>query len=121
MSNDLETAFEFVSDTLRKLELNPTQIGNITEKAAQHGVEKVQSQAEFVKGYSKGAIKKDGIAYQIEEDGTASIGWTADEFYGRFVEDGTEFQQAQPYLRPTLESETEAMMDIVAKEIEKLI
>lgn len=35
---------------------------------------------------------------------TASVGWTKDAFYGRFLEFGTKFMAAQPFLRPALDN-----------------
>lgn len=64
---------------------------------------KMQRNADFAKGYQTGATKR-SIGLEISDGGfTASVG--AETEYAPYLEYGTRFMEAQPFVRPSLEEQ----------------
>jgi HK97 gp10 family phage protein len=67
-------------------------------------------------GFLKASIMKRMRARPREGDMTVSVGWSKDAFYGSFIEFGTRFITARPFLRPALDSKaTEASKRIATR------
>lgn len=68
----------------------------------------MQGKADFKKGYQTGTTKR-SIALEIVDDGfTAEVGPTTE--YSPYLEYGTRKMQAQPFIRPALNEQTEKFM-----------
>lgn len=66
---------------------------------------KMQANADFTKGYQTGETK-DSIGLEIKNGGfDAEVGPETD--YSPYVEYGTRFMDAQPFVRPTYEEQAE--------------
>ena len=66
---------------------------------------KMQSKADFVKGYQTGTTKK-SINLEIEDNRlTASVGPLSE--YHPYLEYGTRFMEAQPFIKPALDEQKE--------------
>ena len=64
---------------------------------------KMQSAADFKKGYQTGQTKR-SIGLEIIDDGfTAEVAPTTE--YSPYLEYGTRFMQAQPFVRPSLDEQ----------------
>lgn len=93
------------------------EITNVAlEKAGEH---LRSSMAELVP-VDKGDLKKAIIKGEVV-DGKILIGPSQQgpDFRAHFVEFGTKFQQAQPFMRPAFESEKSKIEKIMAEEIRK--
>lgn len=65
--------------------------------------QKMQHKADFVKGYQTGQTK-DSIGLELTNGGfTASVGPETE--YSAYLEYGTRFMEAQPFVRPALEEQ----------------
>ena len=63
----------------------------------------MQTKADFVKGYQTGQTKR-SIGLELQDGGfTANVGPETD--YAAYVEWGTRFASAQPFVRPALEEQ----------------
>ena len=62
--------------------------------------EKAQSHADFKKGYQTGTTKR-SIALEIKEGGLTAEVEPGTE-YSKYLEYGTRFMEAQPFMRPAL-------------------
>ena len=95
--------WEGLEDLQKKLRENASM--NLVKKTVQqNGQElrsKIQEKAEFTKGYQTGQTKR-GVTLEIKDGGfTAEAGPTTE--YSPYVEYGTRFMDAQPFVRPALE------------------
>ena len=76
---------------------------------------KMQNKADFKKGYQTGTTKR-SIGLEITDGGfTAEAGPTTE--YAPYVEYGTRFMEAQPFVRPAWEEQKE----IFKKDMQKLV
>ena len=97
--------WEGLEDLQKKLRENASM--NLVKKTVQqNGQElrsKIQEKAEFTKGYQTGQTKR-GVTLEIKDGGfTAEAGPTTE--YSPYVEYGTRFMDAQPFVRPALEEQ----------------
>lgn len=66
---------------------------------------KMQDNADFTRGYQTGTTKR-SIKLEIEDDGmTAKVGPETD--YSPYVEYGTRFMDAQPFVRPSVNEQAQ--------------
>ncbi len=66
---------------------------------------KMQDKADFKKGYQTGETKR-SIGLDIRDDGlTAAVGATTD--YSPYLEYGTRFMEAQPFVKPAFDEQKE--------------
>lgn len=66
--------------------------------------EKIQTNAEFTQGYQTGTTKR-SVGLEITDGGfTAESGPTTE--YAEYLEYGTRFMDAQPFVAPSLEAQT---------------
>lgn len=76
-----------MTDVARVVKHNGAQLGN-----------KMQKEADFVKGYQTGTTKR-SIGVEIKDSGfTAEVG--PETHYSPYLEYGTRFMSAQPFVRP---------------------
>lgn len=97
--------WEGLEDLQKKLRENVSM--NLVKKTVQqNGQElrsKIQEKAEFTKGYQTGQTKR-SVTLDIKDGGfTAESGPTTE--YAEYVEHGTRFMDAQPFVRPALEEQ----------------
>lgn len=91
----------------KKLKANVT-LDDVKRVVRQNGSElqrRMQSKADFKKGYQTGTTKR-SIGLEIKDDGlTAESG--AETEYAPYLEYGTRFMEAQPFVRPALEEQAQ--------------
>lgn len=91
----------------KKLKSNVT-LNDVKRTVKKHGEElrlKMQEKADFTKGYQTGTTKR-SIGLEIKDDGlTAESG--AETEYAPYLEYGTRFMEAQPFVRPALEEQAQ--------------
>ena len=89
----------------KKLKENVT-MNDVKRVVRQNGADlqqKIQEKAEFTKGYQTGQTKR-SVNLEIKDGGfTAEAGPTTE--YSPYVEYGTRFMDAQPFVRPALEEQ----------------
>ena len=87
----------------KKLKANAT-LADVKKVVRQNGSElqkKIQSNADFDKGYQTGTTKR-SVSLEIKDGGfTAESGPETE--YAPYLEYGTRFMDAQPFVRPALE------------------
>ena len=77
---------------------------------------KIQRNADFEKGYQTGETKR-SIMLEISGDGlTAESGPTTD--YSEYLEFGTRFMDAQPFVKPALEEQSKKFESDLRKLVE---
>lgn len=90
----------------KKLKANVT-MDDVKRTVAQNGKElqqKMQSNADFKKGYQTGTTKHSIGAEKKDAGFAVEVGPTTE--YSPYVEYGTRFMEAQPFVRPALEAQT---------------
>jgi HK97 gp10 family phage protein len=102
---------EGLEELQKALKENVT-MDDVKKVVEQNGIElvdKMQSHADFTKGYATGQTKR-SIRYELEENGL-SVTVGSDELfseahpdtkYAPYLEYGTRFMEAQPFVRPAL-------------------
>lgn len=93
-------------DKLQKKLRENVSMNLVKKTVQQNGQElrsKIQEKAEFTKGYQTGQTKR-SVTLEIKDGGfTAESGPTTE--YAEYVEHGTRFMDAQPFVRPALEEQ----------------
>ncbi len=96
---------EGLEELEKKLKDNVT-LNDVKRVVRQNGSElqrRMQSKADFKKGYQTGTTKRT-IDLEIKDGGlTAESGATTE--YSPYVEYGTRFMEAQPFIRPAFEEQ----------------
>lgn len=99
--------FDGLDELEKKLKDNVT-MNDVKRVVRQNGAElqrKMQSQADFKMGYQTGTTKR-SIGLEIQDSGlTAEV--APETEYSPYVEYGTRFMEAQPFVRPALEEQAE--------------
>jgi HK97 gp10 family phage protein len=89
----------------KKLKANAT-LDDVRRVVRQNGSElqrKMQDKADFTKGYATGTTKR-SIGLEIKDSGfTAEVAPGTE--YSPYLEYGTRFMEAQPFVRPALEEQ----------------
>lgn len=91
----------------KKLKANVT-LNDVKRVVRQNGAElqkKMQSKADFTKGYQTGTTKR-SIGLEIKDDGLTAESAPETE-YSPYLEYGTRFMEAQPFVRPALEEQAQ--------------
>ena len=90
----------------KKLKANVT-MDDVKRVVRENGSElqrKMQNKADFKKGYQTGTTKR-SIGLEIKDSGmTAEV--APETEYSPYLEYGTRFMEAQPFVRPALEEQT---------------
>lgn len=93
-------------DKLQKALKSNVTLDDVKRTVVRNGKEmqaKIQSNADFDKGYQTGTTKK-SVFLDIEDGGfTASSGATTE--YSPYVEYGTRYMEAQPFIRPAFDEQ----------------
>lgn len=99
--------FEGLDELEKKLKANVT-LDDVKRVVRQNGSElqkRMQGKADFKKGYQTGTTKR-SIDLEIKDGGlTADSGPTTE--YSPYLEYGTRFMEAQPFVRPAFEEQSE--------------
>lgn len=97
---------EGLEELQKQLKKN-ANMDDVKKKVRLHGSQlqtKIQRNADFKKGYQTGNTKR-SIRLEISGDGlTAESGPTTD--YAEYLEFGTRFMDAQPFVKPSLEEQS---------------
>ena len=97
--------FEGIDELEKALKENVTMedVKKVVKHNGQQLHEKIVKNADFKKGYQTGATKE-SIALEIQDGGmTAESGAKMD--YDPYVEYGTRFMDAQPYVKPAFDAQ----------------
>lgn len=117
MAKGIHIKFEGLTELQKKL-LNAAEPGALKKVVRQNGAElqqRMQRGAVFTKGYSTGATQQN-ISLHIADGGdTAKVGPETE--YSPYVEYGTRFMAAQPFVKPAFD----AQKDIFHRDVEKLV
>ena len=101
----------------KKLKANAT-LDDVKRVVRQNGAElqkRMQSKADFTKGYQTGTTKR-SIGLEIKDGGlTAESG--AETEYAPYLEYGTRFMEAQPFVRPALDEQAQTFK----RDLDKLV
>lgn len=101
----------------KKLKANAT-LDDVKRVVKQNGAElqkKMQEKADFTKGYQTGTTKR-SIGLEIKDDGLTAESAPETE-YAPYLEYGTRFMEAQPFVRPALEEQAQQFK----RDLEKLV
>lgn len=91
---------------LEKLKLTVSQNGSELQK-------KIQGNADFKKGYATGQTKR-SVGLSIKDSGmTAESGPTTE--YSEYLEKGTRFMDAQPFVKPAFDEQKETFKQDLQK------
>ena len=97
---------EGLEELQKKLKKN-ANMDDVKKVVRQNGSQlqqKIQKKADFKKGYQTGATKQ-SVRLEISGDGlTAESGATTE--YAEYLEFGTRFMDAQPFVKPALEEQS---------------
>lgn len=94
-----------VKELQKRLKKNVT-LDDVKQTIRKNGTElqaKMQEKADFKKGYATGATKNSIRNEMSNGNLTATVGATTD--YSRYLEVGTRFMEAQPFVRPAFEEQ----------------
>lgn len=89
----------------KKLKANAT-LNDVKRVVRQNGSElqrKIQSNADFTNGYATGTTKR-SVSLEIKDDGLTAESGPETE-YAPYLEYGTRFMDAQPFVRPALDEQ----------------
>lgn len=101
----------------KKLKANATldDVKRAVKKNGEELQKKMREKADFTKGYQTGTTKR-SIGLEIKDGGlTAESG--AETEYAPYLEYGTRFMEAQPFVRPALEEQAQTFK----RDLEKLV
>lgn len=109
--------FEGLDELEKKLKDSVT-LNDVRRVVKQNGAElqeKMQAKADFKKGYQTGTTKR-SIGLEMKDEGlTAEV--APETEYSPYLEYGTRFMEAQPFVRPALEDQTAQFK----KDMQKLV
>lgn len=109
--------FEGLDELEKKLKDSVT-LNDVRRVVKQNGAElqeKMQAKADFKKGYQTGTTKR-SIGLEMKDEGlTAEV--APETEYSPYLEYGTRFMEAQPFVRPALEEQTAQFK----KDMQKLV
>lgn len=94
-----------IKELQKQLKKNVT-LDDVKKVVRQNGSElqdKMQDKAEFTKGYQTGETKRSITLEMSNSDLTATVEPTTD--YSPYLEFGTRFMEAQPFVRPAFEEQ----------------
>lgn len=103
-------------DKLQKALKENVTLTDVRRVVRHHGGElqkRMMDKADFVKGYQTGTTKR-SIDREMEDDGlTASVG--PETHYSQYLECGTRFMEAQPFIKPALEEQSKEFISDMQK------
>lgn len=78
--------------------------------------QKIQQKADFKKGYQTGTTKR-SVSLEIKDNGLTAESGAATE-YAEYLEFGTRFMEAQPFVKPALEEQSKKFESDLKKLVE---
>lgn len=109
-------------DKLQKALKDNATLSDVKKVVRHHGSElqeRMQSKADFKAGYQTGQTKR-SIGLEIQDSGfTAEVGPTTE--YSPYVEYGTRFMDAQPFVRPALDEQAPLFKSDLQKLMKQVI
>lgn len=103
-------------DNLEKRLKGTANMNDVKRVVMSNGAElqrKMQRQADFSKGYQTGTTKR-SIGLEIKDNGfTASVGPETE--YSQYLEYGTRFMDAQPFVKPALDDQEQQFLSDIKK------
>lgn len=106
---------EGADELIKKLKANAT-LEDVKKVVRHNGAElqkKIQKNADFKKGYQTGTTKR-SVGLEITDGGlTAESG--AETEYAPYLEYGTRFMEAQPFIRPAYEEQKKEFQNDMQK------
>ena len=106
---------EGLEDIQKKLKANAT-LNDVKKVVRKNGAElqkKMQNNADFTKGYQTGTTKR-SIHLEITDGGMTAESGPETE-YAPYVEWGTRFMEAQPFIRPAFEEQKKEFQNDIKK------
>ena len=107
-----------IEELQKKLKKN-ANLSDVKFIVRQNGKElqrKIQRNADFAKGYQTGTTKRN-VSLEIKDDGfTAEAGPETD--YAEYLEFGTRFMEAQPFVQPALDEQKDQFISDLKKIME---
>lgn len=107
--------FEGLEEIQKKLKANAT-LADVKKVVRHNGAEmqkKIQKNADFKKGYQTGTTKR-SVGLEITDGGlTAESG--AETEYAPYLEYGTRFMEAQPFIRPAFDEQKKEFQNDLKK------
>lgn len=101
-----------LQDKLKK-NVQMQDVKRVVKKNGAEMTQKMVTNADFNKGYQTGATKQ-SINLEMENSGlTASAGATTE--YAEYLEHGTRFMQAQPFVKPAFDEQKEKFKKDMSK------
>lgn len=101
-----------LQDKLKK-NVQMQDVKRVVKKNGAEMTQKMVTNADFNKGYQTGATKR-SINLEMENSGlTASAGATTE--YAEYLEHGTRFMQAQPFVKPAFDEQKEKFKKDMSK------
>lgn len=98
-----------------KKNADPADIKFIVRQNGSELQRRMQDKADFTKGYATGTTKR-SIGLEIKDDGmTAEVGPETE--YAEYLEFGTRFMDAQPFVQPALDEQK----DIFISDLKKIM
>lgn len=101
----MKIEFKGLKELEKKLKANATlnDVKRVVQKNGAELQQKMQEKADFTKGYATGTTKR-SISLEMTNDGlTAEVGPTTE--YAPYLEYGTRFMEAQPFVQPALDEQ----------------
>ena len=112
---------EGIEELEKKLKQNVT-LGDVKKVVRHHGSmlqKSIQYAADFTQGYQTGTTKR-SVGLEITDGGfTAESGPTTE--YAEYVEYGTRFMEAQPFVRPALNRQAKRFQNDLKKLMKQVI
>ena len=103
-------------DKLEKRLKDNANLNDVKRVVRSNGAElqrKMQRKADFSKGYQTGTTKR-SIGLEIKDNGfTASVGPETE--YSPYLEYGTRFMDAQPFVKPALDEQEQQFLSDIKK------
>lgn len=103
-------------DSLTKALKENVTLSDVKRVVRKNGAElqkKIQSNADFAKGYQTGTTKR-SVGLEIKDSGLTTESAPETE-YSPYLEYGTRFMEAQPFVRPAYEEQKEIFKDDMQK------
>ena len=107
--------FDGAEELIKKLKANVT-LDDVKKVVRHHGAglqRKIQSKADFKKGYATGTTKR-SVGLEIKDGGLTAESGPETE-YAPYVEYGTRFMEAQPFVRPAFEEQKKEFQNDMKK------
>lgn len=86
-------------------------------QALDAGADIIVERARAIAPVDTGKLKREGIVKGDNDGSSIQVGWTKEEFYGRFLENGTSKMAPRPHIRPAYEQTKTRVADKMLSEM----